>query len=215
MAADRTLRPLRVLVAGCGRMGSAHARAYRLLDADFTIAGLVSRGARSRARLNAELGGGHPEFGDFHEALARTAPDAVCISTPDHWHAQPAIEAAMAGKDIYLQKPASLTVKEGRQMADAIKKNNRIFQMGSQQRSDKWFRLGCELVRRARRMASSQNGARPEPSEPGSCCTRCFRAGSASPWRRSRVAPWRPRRCRSSRPRRWRRSKKWWGRRHG
>lgn len=89
-------------------------------------------------------------YGDYREMLQDKSIDAVCISTPDHWHAQPAIEAALAGKDIYLQKPASLTVKEGRQMADAVKHAGRIFQQGSQQRSDAQFRLACELVRNGR-----------------------------------------------------------------
>jgi myo-inositol 2-dehydrogenase/D-chiro-inositol 1-dehydrogenase len=89
-------------------------------------------------------------FGDYREMLQDKSIDAVCISTPDHWHAQPAMEAALAGKDIYLQKPASLTIKEGRQMADALKRTGRIFQQGSQQRSDPNFRTACELVRNGR-----------------------------------------------------------------
>jgi predicted dehydrogenase len=89
-------------------------------------------------------------YGDYREMLQEKSLDAVCISTPDHWHAQPAIEAALAGKDIYLQKPASLTIKEGRQLADTIKRTARIFQQGSQQRSEYQFRHACELVRNGR-----------------------------------------------------------------
>jgi predicted dehydrogenase len=89
-------------------------------------------------------------YGDYREMLQDKSIDAVCISTPDHWHAQPAMEAALAGKDIYLQKPASLTIKEGRQMADTMKRTGRIFQQGSQQRSDYNFRYACELVRNGR-----------------------------------------------------------------
>jgi predicted dehydrogenase len=72
------------------------------------------------------------------------------ISTPDFWHAQPAMEAALAGKDIYLQKPTSLTIKEGRQLADVIKKTGRILQVGTQQRSWKQFKKAAELVRNGR-----------------------------------------------------------------
>lgn len=86
-------------------------------------------------------------YSDYRELLKDPGIDAVIISTPDHWHAQPAMEAALAGKDVYLQKPASLTINEGRQMADAVKKSGRIFQQGSQQRSEFQFRYACELVR--------------------------------------------------------------------
>jgi predicted dehydrogenase len=89
-------------------------------------------------------------YHDYREMLQDKSLDAVCISTPDHWHAQPAMEAALAGKDIYLQKPASLTIKEGRQMADTLKRTGRIFQQGSQQRSEYQFRYACELVRNDR-----------------------------------------------------------------
>ena len=86
-------------------------------------------------------------YADYQEILADKSIDAVCISTPDHWHAQPAIEAALAGKAIYLQKPASLTIVEGRQMADTVKQCGVVFQQGSQQRSDVSFRKAAELIR--------------------------------------------------------------------
>ncbi len=92
-------------------------------------------------------------YQDYREMLLDKSIDAVIISTPDHWHAQPAIEAALAGKDIYLQKPASLTIREGRQMSDAVHRSGCIFQVGSQQRSvNPWpqFKRACELVRNGR-----------------------------------------------------------------
>src|ERR1700744_1327660 len=88
---------------------------------------------------------------DHYRALLENKDiDAVQISTPDHWHAQVAVEAAMAGKHIYCQKPTSLTIEEGRFMSNAISKSGVIFQLGSQQRSmDPWpqFKKACELVR--------------------------------------------------------------------
>ncbi len=92
-------------------------------------------------------------YADYHDLLASKEIDAVVISTPDHWHAQPAMEAALAGKHIYLQKPTSLTIKEGRQMSDAVRKSGVVFQLGSQQRSvSPWpqFKRTCELVRNGR-----------------------------------------------------------------
>jgi predicted dehydrogenase len=87
---------------------------------------------------------------DFREVLARGDIDAVEVCTPDHWHALPVILAAKAGKDIYCQKPLSLTIAEGRAMSDAVKKYKRVFQTGSQQRSDPNFRRAAELVRNGR-----------------------------------------------------------------
>lgn len=92
-------------------------------------------------------------YEDFHQLINNKDIDAVIISTPDHWHAQPAIEAALAGKHIYLQKPTSLTIEEGRQMSDAVRKSGVVFQLGSQQRSaNPWpqFKQACELVRNGR-----------------------------------------------------------------
>jgi predicted dehydrogenase len=89
-------------------------------------------------------------YEDFREVLARKDIDAVLIAVPDHWHSIPVIMAAKAGKDIYGEKPLSLTIAEGRAMSNAVRDNKRIFQTGSQQRSDARFRKACELVRNGR-----------------------------------------------------------------
>jgi predicted dehydrogenase len=86
-------------------------------------------------------------YEDFRELLARKDIDTVLVAVPDHWHAIPVIQAARAGKDIYGEKPLALTVAEGRAMANAVKANQRVFQCGSQQRSDVRFRKACEIVR--------------------------------------------------------------------
>ena len=89
-------------------------------------------------------------YQDYREMLQDESIDAVIISTPDHWHAQPAIEAALKGMDVYMQKPASLTIAEGRTMSDVVHRTGCILQVGSQQRSqDPWpqFKWACEIVR--------------------------------------------------------------------
>ena len=91
-------------------------------------------------------------YGHYKEILARSDIDAVVISTPDHWHAEPAAAAALAGKDVWLQKPLAMAVAESRAVCDTGVKSGRILQIGSQQRS--WpggnFRRGCEYVRSGR-----------------------------------------------------------------
>jgi predicted dehydrogenase len=92
-------------------------------------------------------------YGDYRELLKDPGIDAVAISTPDHWHSEPVIAAALAGKDVYVQKPLSMTLIEGREVSDVLTARKRAFQIGSQQRSDSpWpqFRQACELVRNGR-----------------------------------------------------------------
>jgi myo-inositol 2-dehydrogenase / D-chiro-inositol 1-dehydrogenase len=89
-------------------------------------------------------------YNDFRELLARDDIDAVSISTPDFWHAAHGVAAAKAKKDIYIQKPITLTIGEGQKLVKAVRENGVILQTGSQQRSDKRFRHACELVRNGR-----------------------------------------------------------------
>lgn len=89
-------------------------------------------------------------FDNYQEMIAHKDIDAVIISTPDHWHAQPAIEAAVAKKHVYLQKPTSLTVEEGRTLSNIVQDQGVILQVGTQQRSSPQFRYAAELVRNGR-----------------------------------------------------------------
>ncbi len=84
---------------------------------------------------------------DFREVLARDDLDAVIIATPDHWHAPQTLAAMEAGKAVYVEKPLTLTIEEGRILADAARRYRAILQVGSQQRSDQRFLRACQLVR--------------------------------------------------------------------
>jgi len=88
--------------------------------------------------------------GDFREVLARDDVDAVMVVLPDHWHALVTIKACEAGKDVYCQKPLSLTIHDGQEMVKAVRRYNRILQTGSQYRSNSVVRRACELVRNGR-----------------------------------------------------------------
>jgi predicted dehydrogenase len=107
-------------------------------------------------------------YADYREALQRTDIDAVAISTPDHWHAQAIIESVLAGKDIYVQKPLTMTVREGRVVSDLVQSRKRAFQIGSQQRSQAHFRYACELVRNGRigKVHTVKVGLPTDPSGP-------------------------------------------------
>ena len=89
-------------------------------------------------------------YGDHRELLLNKDIDGVLISTPDHTHAYLGIHAVEAGKDVYLQKPASLTIADGRALSNAVHRTGRILQIGSQQRSSTQFRYAAELVRNGR-----------------------------------------------------------------
>src|SRR5512139_252428 len=107
-------------------------------------------------------------YADYRELLANKDIDAVLVSTPDHWHTLIAVAAVRAGKDIYLQKPASLTIAEGRALCDAVRPSGRIFQIGCQQRSSPQFRVAAELVRNGRigKLQTVKIGLPGDPSGP-------------------------------------------------
>jgi predicted dehydrogenase len=89
-------------------------------------------------------------YKDFRQLLDRKDIDAVVVATPDHWHAIPTVMACKAGKDVYVEKPLALTVREGRLMLDAARKFNRVVQTGSQQRSGPHYAEAVDVVRGGR-----------------------------------------------------------------
>ncbi len=111
-------------------MGAAHARAYHRSGSGFEIAGLVSRGATSRARLNEDLGGAYPEFADYEVALAKTRPDVVCISTYPETHAAYAIEAMERGAHVFLEKPVADNLDDCEKVLDAARRLRRKLVVG-------------------------------------------------------------------------------------
>ncbi len=152
--ADAPSERITVGAIGVGRMGNGdlgealglkQVQVVAVCDVD------SNRTNASKERVEKHYAGkGCAAYGDFRELIARADIDAVQIATPDHWHAIPAIEAAKAGKDIFMQKPMSLTIQGGRILSDTVRRYGRIFQIGSQQRSDSRFRQACELVRNGR-----------------------------------------------------------------
>jgi predicted dehydrogenase len=86
-------------------------------------------------------------YNDFREIIARKDIDAVCIATPDHWHAIPMLAAVRSGKDVYCEKPLTHNIHEAIEVMKAVDANQRVLQTGSMQRSMKEFRVACELVR--------------------------------------------------------------------
>jgi predicted dehydrogenase len=109
-----------------------------------------TRLAAAAERVTKERGKEPVAEKDYRKILERKDIDAVVITTPDHWHALMTVDACNAGKDVYCEKPLTLTVAEGRAIVQAARNNKRIVQTGSQQRSDAKFRLACELVRSGR-----------------------------------------------------------------
>jgi predicted dehydrogenase len=106
--------------------------------------------AQHREEAAKEFGPDTGQYFDYRELLARPDIDAVTIGAPDHWHAVMAVDAMRAGKDVYCEKPLTLTIDEGKKLVQVAKETGRVFQTGSQQRSDRRFRLACELVRNDR-----------------------------------------------------------------
>ena len=113
-------KKLRVLVVGCGNMGSSHATAYHSL-AGFEICGLVSTG-NSKEVLNEQLGGNYPLFNDYEEALKTTSPDAVCISTYPDTHEAFAIKAMENGCHVFIEKPLADSLEGAQRVVDAAQK---------------------------------------------------------------------------------------------
>ena len=132
-----------------GFMGRNDARVVAVCDVDATRCQAAKASVEKYYAKRSASGTfkGCRKYNDFRELLAREDIDGVVIATPDHWHAIIANAAADAGKDIYCEKPMSHSLEEGRSMVNAVRRNQRVFQTGSMQRSSQEFRVACELVR--------------------------------------------------------------------
>ncbi len=108
----------------------------------------VDKNVRDTAK--AAFGSTPREFENYQDLLARNDVDVVTIGTPDHWHTKMIIDACRAGKDVYCEKPLTLTIDEGKILRDVVKETGRVVQVGSWQRSDSRFRLAVEMVRAGR-----------------------------------------------------------------
>ena len=118
------------------------------LHGDIVAVADVDRNVREQAR--AAFGSTPRMFEDYRDLLARKDVDVVTIGSPDHWHVRMAIDACRAGKDVYVEKPLSLTVDEGKLLRRVVRETGQVVQVGSWQRSDQRFRLAVEMVRQGR-----------------------------------------------------------------
>ena len=137
----------RILTGHIGVGGQGNSNLNGFLTNAVAVCDVDKVRAASTAKKVEAKNGSCEIFGDYRKLLDRKDIDAIVISTPDHWHALQTIHACQAGKDVYVEKPMTLTIGEGRKMVEAARSNKRIVQNGSQQRSNKEFRRACELVR--------------------------------------------------------------------
>jgi len=115
----------------------------RRADAEFVA--LCDCDSKTLAAANGRIGGKAATFGDFRKLIDHKGIDAVVIATPDHWHALQTIAACNAGKDVYVEKPLSITIHEGRKMVEAARRNERIVQVGTQRRSSELYAKAAGL----------------------------------------------------------------------
>ena len=139
-----------IALIGCGGQGMSDAGDAARYGDVVAVCDVDQRHADSAARRLARNGKTPEKFGDFRKVLERKDVNVVVHATPDHWHSLINIAAAKAKKDIYGEKPLTLTIDEGQHVIKAVRDNKVMFQTGTQQRSNNRFRLACELVRNGR-----------------------------------------------------------------
>ena len=123
------MKKVKVMVVGCGNMGSSHARAYDKLD-EFEIVGIVDANPKAVEAFNASVGKQYPYFSDFDEALAKASPDAVAICTYPASHEPLAVKAMEAGCHVFVEKPISSTVEGAMRVVECAKKLNKKAVLG-------------------------------------------------------------------------------------
>ena len=143
--------PIRLGFVGLGVMGTDTLKTA-LSRADVTVTALCDVDSRRLDSAVERLSAADDAdacvcFKDFRDLNRSHTVDAVVISTPDHWHALQGIDAMRCGRDVYIEKPLTLTIAEGRRLSNVAAETARICQTGSQQRSSREFRYACELIR--------------------------------------------------------------------
>ena len=139
-----------IALVGCGGQGRGDTRgAARFADV-LAVCDVDENQSASAAKQFTKNGKVPKKYGDFRKLMERDDIHAIVTGTPDHWHTFVNLLAARTGKDIYTEKPLTLTIDEGKRLVKSVRDNKRIVQVGSQQRSDRNFRLACELVRNGR-----------------------------------------------------------------
>jgi predicted dehydrogenase len=139
-----------IALIGCGGMGMGDASNANRFGDIVAVCDVDENHADAAVKRFAKDGKSPAKFGDFRKALERKDVHIIVQACPDHWHTLVNIAAANAKKDIYGEKPLTLTIDEGRHVITAVRKNKIIFQTGTQQRSSQRFHLACELVRNQR-----------------------------------------------------------------
>ena len=140
----------RIAVAAIGVRNQGAGNVKRFLSAGADVVAICdvdSKVAAAGVTIVAEKAPAPSTFSDYRLLLEEKGIDAVVITTPDHWHAKMTIDACAAGKDVYCEKPLTLTIGEGRRMVNAARQHKRIVQTGSQQRSSTEFWQACMMVR--------------------------------------------------------------------
>ena len=140
---------IRLGVIGCGRRGRSNLRSVLKLSDSIEVVAL-SEVYKPNLDLTLEMVPNAKVYPDFRDLIAASDIDAVLIATPDHWHAYMTVEACKAGKDVYVEKPISVTVHEGQMMVQAARKYSRVVQVGTQQRSGKHFQEAKDIVQSGR-----------------------------------------------------------------
>jgi predicted dehydrogenase len=135
---------------GCGGMGQGDAQNASRFGDIIAVCDVDQKYAAQAAERFTQAGRAPAKYSDFRKLLERSDIQVVVQATPDHWHTLINMAAARAKKDVYGEKPLTLTIDEGRHVVKAVRDNKIILQTGTQQRSSKWFRLACELVRNGR-----------------------------------------------------------------
>ncbi len=135
-----------IALIGCGGMGRGDAKNAGRFGKVVAVCDVDSKHAGEASKMF----GGAKVCKDFRKLLEDKSVDVVINATPDHWHTLVNLAAVKAGKDVYSEKPLTLTIDEGKRLVAAVRKSGRVLQTGSQQRSDGRFRLACELVRNGR-----------------------------------------------------------------